>query len=195
MFLASLDMAFIRPRPIVLIRPGAREGIRMGQTIGRMALAILLGVYSIDGHAISIVNQPTLPRSARTALLEAAIASCAANGSPIAAAFSDQNRIITSLLSADAVPAVAIEAAQRKARTAALIGRPSGTLASAESNAPFYVGFLRSVEPSLVTFAGGVPIFVDGHLVGAIGVGGASNPAADEICANEAVRKEVPDAR
>lgn len=69
----------------------------------------------------------------------------------------------------DGVSPVAPELSQRKARTA-LLGLASGDLAQAlAADAALMHSFL-GVETALV--GGGVPVLIDGQIVGAIGVGG-----------------------
>jgi len=91
------------------------------------------------------------------------------------------------LVAGDKVTAISIETASRKARSAAFVGFPTSILKKAESEAPAYVALLREQRPDMLMFAGGVPVKLGGELIGAIGVGGASNGEADEACASDAV--------
>ncbi|HEY3812218.1 MAG TPA: heme-binding protein [Caulobacteraceae bacterium] len=71
----------------------------------------------------------------------------------------------------DGVQYGSLEVAQAKARSAALFRRPSK--AFSESVAKGAVGVLSL--PGAVAVEGGVPIIVDGKIVGAIGVSGGSS--------------------
>ena len=78
--------------------------------------------------------------------------------------------------------------ARAKARTSALVSRPSAELASLAGRYPEVVrvaGEEAGFTP--VTLDGGVPLFRDGVLVGAIGVSGGA-PEADRRCADAGAR-------
>ena len=78
--------------------------------------------------------------------------------------------------------------ARAKARTSALFSRPSAELASLAGRYPEVVrvaGEEAGFTP--VTLDGGVPLFRDGVLVGAIGVSGGA-PEADRRCADVGAR-------
>lgn len=71
--------------------------------------------------------------------------------------------------------------ASDKAYTAASFGFPTSEwMSRLESNPAMRLGF--PLRQRLVIFGGGVPIKVEGHCVGGIGVSGGSE-AEDEICA------------
>jgi uncharacterized protein GlcG (DUF336 family) len=78
-----------------------------------------------------------------------------------------------------------IDIAIDKAYTAAGFGFPTGDwMGAVEGNEGMKLGF--SARPRLVVFGGGLPIRIDGQLVGGVGVSGASE-AQDEICARAAL--------
>ena len=141
----------------------------------------------------SIHPQPNLSAGTQRQLAEAAMQLCASGAHRVAVAVARPDGVVTTLLSGDGVRRVVVEAAQRKAVTAALVGFPTAALAKAEAEAPAYVAFLRSVEPKLAAIGGGLPIHSKGQLVGAIGVGGAAGPEADEACARAAIAKVMKD--
>lgn len=71
--------------------------------------------------------------------------------------------------------------ASDKAYTAASFGFPTSEwMSRLESNPAMRLGF--PLRQRLVIFGGGVPIKVEGHCVGGIGVSGGSE-AEDELCA------------
>lgn len=78
--------------------------------------------------------------------------------------------------------------ARAKARTSVLFSRPSADLASLAGRYPEVVrvaGEEAGFTP--VTLDGGVPLFRDGVLLGALGVSGGT-PQADRRCADAGVR-------
>jgi glc operon protein GlcG len=75
---------------------------------------------------------------------------------------------------ADGAPLVAETIARDKAYTAvALGGMPTSALAGALDAAPTMVHGLTNVERIMI-FGGGVPVHIDGQLVGAVGCSGGS---------------------
>jgi len=67
-----------------------------------------------------------------------------------------------------------------KARTAATFRMPTRNLEDAVKNGRTSLVAVSEMTP----LAGGVPIIVDGHVVGAVGVSGAANAQQDEELAN-----------
>src|SRR5258706_5477200 len=91
----------------------------------------------------------------------------------------------------DGAPILSIEIAQNKAYTA-LFGFPTQDLFNFIQNDPSL--FARISTPSRVAaYGGGLPINVDGEIVGAIGVSGAPTVQNDIDCARAAFAL-VPDA-
>ncbi len=75
-----------------------------------------------------------------------------------------------------------IEASQGKARTALMTGQPSRNVGDRIASGAVQMLTIPGVAP----MPGGLPIWSDGSLVGAIGVGG-SLPDQDEACARAGV--------
>ncbi len=74
-----------------------------------------------------------------------------------------------------------------KAFTAAnLKTATEGLLAYAAENKPYY-GLNTLFAGELTEIAGGLPVIKDGQVVGAIGVGGATDTSLDAACAKAAV--------
>ena len=96
----------------------------------------------------------------------------------IAAASGD----LVALARMDGVPPLAAESASRKCRTVAMTWRSTESFAASLrgdlDTEPEYFHGMHHVGP-LMTVGGGVPIVVDGHLVGVAAVSGAST--ADDI--------------
>ncbi len=89
---------------------------------------------------------------------------------------------------------VSINAAQQKARTALLTRRPSVLLTNRDVDDPFTETHMRGY--GLTVQEGGLPIIVNGQLIGAIGVGGIPGahrtPTYDEqTCARDALEAVI----
>jgi uncharacterized protein GlcG (DUF336 family) len=78
----------------------------------------------------------------------------------------------------------ATKIAINKARTAATFNRPSSAFFDAmQSGHPF----VTTLAPYLVASPGGLPILVDGKVIGAIGVSGSPNGGIDQTAAQAGV--------
>jgi uncharacterized protein GlcG (DUF336 family) len=62
------------------------------------------------------------------------------------------------------------------------MGRPTAAFATLIKNKPELAG-LRDMDSRLVILGGGLPIKIDGKLMGGIGVGGTPGDHLDEACA------------
>nr|TFG54373.1 MAG: heme-binding protein [Hyphomicrobiales bacterium] len=84
-------------------------------------------------------------------------------------------------------PWLSIEPSRMKAQTALQTGRPNSTYAeSAEARGP-YAGTNVGILLNNFMAGGGLPVIVDGQVVGAIGVGGTRAPGGDEECAQASI--------
>jgi len=114
-----------------------------------------------------------------------AVAIAAASGDPIA------------LARMDGVPPLAAESAIRKCRTVALTWRSTASFAQSLrddlDSEPEYFHGMHHVGPPIMTIGGGVPIEVDGQLVGIAAVSGASTE--DDIALAELAAKEASRSR
>lgn len=77
--------------------------------------------------------------------------------------------------------------AQTKAFTAATLKMPTEGIAPYAENGKPYAGLHAIFGGELTTIAGGLPITVDGQVVGGIGVGGSADVSQDALCAQSAL--------
>ncbi|MEG3176708.1 heme-binding protein [Sphingomonas sp. RB3P16] len=147
----------------------------------------LSAVFAAAAADAQVARRPFLPAVLQLELAERARDACAAGGFDVGVAIADASGLVRTQVSGDTAGSVAIETARRKAMSAVLVGFPTAKLGDAVREAPAYADMLRSLHPDMIFIGGGVPIRIDGQLVGAIGVGGASGGAADEACATKAL--------
>ena len=84
-------------------------------------------------------------------------------------------------------PWLSIEPSRMKAQTALQTGRPNSTyVQGAKARGP-YAGTNVGILLTNFMAGGGLPVIVDGQVVGAIGVGGTRMPGGDEECAQAAI--------
>jgi glc operon protein GlcG len=93
----------------------------------------------------------------------------------------DEGGIPAAFARMEGTPALAVETAQEKARTALAIAHPSGDLAAGLEKGQLEILGLR-----LFPMKGGLPLLAEGRVAGAIGVGGAES-VQDEQCAQAGV--------
>lgn len=83
----------------------------------------------------------------------------------------------------DGAALVTIEVAIAKAKTAALLGTESGLFESAINNGePSFLSV-----PGIVPLSGGIPLKLNGHIIGAIGISGGKSDQ-DERLAQKAAQ-------
>jgi len=121
------------------------------------------GVISL-GQAQAAIDAVTSSASDRGVSIVVAVA--APSGDPIA------------LARMDGCPPLAAESALRKCRTVALTWKSTADFAASLKGdlevEPEYFHGMHHVGPPIMTIGGGVPVVVDGALVGIVAVSGAS---------------------
>lgn len=119
-------------------------------------------------------------QQARTAL-DAALAKAAEIGSPSSVSILDAGREPLAFARMDGALLASPEISQNKAYTAVSMQSKTADLSDyVQPGAPFY-GLQTAQSRPFITFGGGVPIVLDGVLVGAIGVAGGSAEQDAEV--------------
>ena len=136
---------------------------------------------------MSTPNQPTLYGASinlETArkIAGAAIAEGAKNGWTVAAAVVDTGGDLVYFERMDGTQVASARVAQDKARTAVRFKRPSKLFEDALASGRLAILGLDGVTP----LEGGIPLMIDGKIVGAIGVSGVTSQQ-DGVCAQAAV--------
>jgi uncharacterized protein GlcG (DUF336 family) len=105
-------------------------------------------------------------------MIAAVVAKANALGVPQIVAVLDESGLLKGFCRMDGTPLISIEVAQNKAYTA-LLGSPSQDFFNRIKDNPALLAGVPHI-PRIVTFGGGLPIRIDGAVVGAIGVSGGS---------------------
>ena len=149
----------------------------------RIALAVLMSISVTPALALDLPTKPYLTLEAARTILTAAQAKASENGWPCVIAVVDAEGLPIVMERMDNASVLAgVDLAPGKARTAALFRRESGALEDA----------INGPRPAAVTaqgfvmMRGGVPITVNGTVVGAIGVS-ADTPDHDEQIAKAGI--------
>jgi len=114
-----------------------------------------------------------LPLDAAKRVMDAAEVAATANGWPMVIAIVDSGGHLVALHKLDDAQYGSIAVAQSKAETALNFKRPTKTFATTlAANGP---GLRLLTLPGICAVDGGLPLLVDGRIVGAIGVSGMSS--------------------
>lgn len=141
-----------------------------------LTIALCAGAAPLFAQAAELPMRPVLTLDAAQSVIRAAQTKAAAEGWPCVISVVDAAGLPVALVRMDnaAVPA-GVDLAPGKARTAALFRRPSGVLEDAMNGGRRAVGTAQGY----VLMRGGLPLVVNGTVVGAIGVS-ADTPQHDE---------------
>ncbi|MET8910969.1 heme-binding protein [Micromonospora sp. NPDC004551] len=166
-----------------------RRRAALGLIAGAVGVATVTGV-TINANAAesavasraaaatdrSVVANPVLDIDAALHAAEAALKAAEKGGHRVTVVVLDRSGNVQVQLKGDGAGPQTAESAKRKAYTAASFGQPTSALAGRVTGQG---ATLRDI-PGTLFLAGGVPVTVDGQVVGAIGVGGAPSGDLDE---------------
>jgi glc operon protein GlcG len=134
-----------------------------------IAATIMVSGMSVSAAAADLPTRHILTLDATRKVIAAAEAEALKEGWPCVVAVTDNAGYLIALDRMDASPMLAsVELAPAKARTAALFRKPSKALEDA-----IHAGRTAAVTSGFVMMNGGLPLIVNGELIGAIGVSSA----------------------
>ena len=148
---------------------------KLGISIGMLAM---VSCFSVGAQTIKVM---TLDQAGAQAVLQAAKESAQQRNAPSAIAVVDPAGDLLAFQRMDGVRPASVDLAIEKARTAARLQRPTAEI---EDN--INRGRTAFVTAGIAALRGGVPIRVNGKVVGAVGVAGLSKET-DTGIANAAV--------
>ena len=121
-----------------------------------------------------VVPMNALSLSAAQRVAEAALAAARSQGASVCVAVCDPSGEPIVTMRMDGAPRLSAEVARNKAYTVASFnGMPTHAWWAAIEDEPSLVHGITHT-PRLIVFAGGMPVRVDGALVGAVGISGGS---------------------
>ena len=133
-------------------------------------------------QASELPTSAYLPLEMAQQAANAAMAQCIADGYRVSVAVVARSGSTKVLIKGDGSGPHTVGSSTGKAFTAASMGQPTAKLAALIDEKPALAG-LRDMDPRLVILGGGLPIKIDGKLLGGIGVGGAPGGHLDAACA------------
>jgi uncharacterized protein GlcG (DUF336 family) len=117
-------------------------------------------------------------------IVEAARDASLREGAANSIAVLDAGGSLLAFLRMDGTFLITVQLSQTKARTALFFGKPTQAM---PTEVPYMVGVAAAAGMPVAFVAGGVPVFKDGRLVGAVGVSG-SPPDKDHAYAEAGLR-------
>lgn len=132
------------------------------------------------------ITQAVITHGAATCLIQAAIRHAETIGIKINVAVVDSTGTLAGFLRMPGSFSVSSEMACRKARSAAGLGFDAQTAESILGLENIRVREAMLLHPDFTLVRGGLPIFIQGELIGAVGVSGGTE-AQDDACAKVAV--------
>jgi len=142
---------------------------------GRLVAAALLACVPLRAEAEPTANKKTLSLEGAKAAIAAAVAEAKRTGATGVIAVVDDGGNLMALERIDGTFAAGANISIGKARTAVLFKRPTRVFEEAIAKGRFA---MTAVD--FTPLQGGVPIVIDGQVVGGIGVSGASSAQQDE---------------
>lgn len=121
-------------------------------------------------------NKPTLTADDAQKMMVACIAEAQKNNWKVAIAIVDDAGQLWQLQRLEGAGRVTANVALGKARTAAMMGRPSKAMEDRVKERPAFLAF-----PDILPIQGGVPILSGGECVGAIGVSGVQSHEDEQV--------------
>lgn len=133
-----------------------------------------------DSHAQRVHSRPCISCEAAQALISAGFEHATAKGVPSAIAVLDAGGNLLAFARQDGAPLIAGPYAIKKAWTSVSVGQPTqGLWDFLSTDNAMLTGI--AADPDLLVLGGGLPLMVDGHVAGGIGVSGGTYPEDDEI--------------
>jgi uncharacterized protein GlcG (DUF336 family) len=160
----------------------------MRQAIVRIVVLVGL-VVSAEAVGQGVVTQRVLSLSAARTIAEAALAECTSRGFHTAVAVVDRSGELLVVLRHEQAHPVTVEMARGKAYTAVVFR--SSTLEFQKSTASDPTRTPQRDVPGILALGGGVPIEVDGEILGAVASSGSSQTTDDECARAGASRAEA----
>ncbi len=152
---------------------------------GAVALLLTMGAHA------QVVDQKGLTLEAAKRVIAAAVAEARRNNASGAIAVVDARGHVVALERLDGTFAAGADISVGKARTAALFKKPTSFFENVINKGRTAMAALPS-QPDFTPLMGGVPIVIDGQVIGAVGVSGAASAKQDDQIATLAAAAVEP---
>lgn len=155
---------------------------KIGLTLYLMGAMVLCLTGGGLAQAEHLPRETVLPLALAQKTAAAGLAKCEEGGYKVSVAIADRGGNLKVLLRGDGAGPHTTDSSFRKAYTAASLRRSTLHLAELVAKVPS-IQALRDMNNKILILGGGLPIKIEGEVVGGIGVGGAPGGHLDEACA------------
>ena len=152
-------------------------------TLGLSQAAMAANTTNTHTTSTVLLTADTAVKLAHNAMMQ-----CRSDGYTVSASIVDRSGNLLAMSRHEMAGPHTITSSQRKAYTAASMGRETAKLAQLVTDKPVLAG-LRDMNDNLLLLGGGLPVVIDGVRVAGIGVGGAPGGHLDIACAQKAINK------
>jgi uncharacterized protein GlcG (DUF336 family) len=153
-----------------------------------LAVVMVLGIAAAgSATAGDLPREAVLPLAMAQKAATAALEKCEKDGYKVTVTVADRGGNIRLLMRADGAAPHTQNSSAKKAYTAASMRRSTREMAELIVKVPSLQA-LREVNEKFLILGGGLPIEIDGEVVGGIGIGGAPGDKLDEACAVEGLK-------
>lgn len=150
--------------------------------VASLAALVMLARLAAAQATDPLPSESVLPLDLANKAVLAAVNQCKGDGYKVSAAVVDRAGLVKAHLRGDGAGPHTLDSSRRKAYTAASLREPTSKVVSLVSRNAEVQG-LRDMNADILILGGGLPIRMEGEIVGGIGVGGAPGGALDEGCA------------
>jgi uncharacterized protein GlcG (DUF336 family) len=150
-------------------------------------MVFTLGMAGSLTFAEDLPRETFLPVALATQAATTAMEKCKADGYRVSVAVVGRSGRVKALLRGDGAGPHTLNSSRKKAFTAASMRRPTSEFAQLITQMPAIQG-LRDMDPDILILGGGLPIIMEGDVVGGIGVGGAPGGHLDDACAEAGLK-------
>jgi len=152
-----------------------------------VVMALTFGMASSMTFAEGLPRETVLPLALASQAATAAMEKCKADGYRVSVAVVGRSGRVKALIRGDGAGPHTLNSSRKKAFTAASMRRPTSEFAQMITQLPVIQG-LRDMDPDILILGGGLPIIMEGDVVGGIGVGGAPGGHLDDACAQAGLK-------
>ena len=132
--------------------------------------------------ADELPKEAVLPMALAGQAIQASLDACKKDGYRVSVSVVDRAGVLRAMVRGDGAGPHTVDSSRKKAYTAASLRRPTTELAELMNKVPTLQA-LRDMNDQVLVLGGGLPIEIDGEVVGGIGVGGAPGAHLDDACA------------
>jgi uncharacterized protein GlcG (DUF336 family) len=163
------------------VHPDSRGVVSMAHWLMIATTFVMLMPYTVSASE-ALPKESVLPLSLAGKAIQASLDACKKDGYKVSASVVDRSGVLRAIARADGAGPHTVDSSRKKAYTAASLRRPTTELAEL-INKMQTLQALREINDQILMLGGGLPIEIEGEVVGGIGVGGAPGAHLDDACA------------